>query len=65
MGLQVSGGKGEGEIDGAAARHAPGGFVAELVGDEPDEVEPVLLAKPRGVEADEQPVDTKPRRMRA
>jgi hypothetical protein len=57
VGLQVSGGNGESEIDGAAAQHAPGGFVAELVGDEPDEVGAVLVTEPLGVEADELPVD--------
>ena len=52
VGLQVSGGKGEDEIDGAAGQHPPGGFVVELVGDEQNEVGAVVLAEPAGVEAD-------------
>ena len=62
VGLQMSSGKREDEIGGAASEHPPGRFVAELVGDEPDEVGAVLLAKPPGVEMDEQPVD--PQRQR-
>jgi hypothetical protein len=52
VGLQVSGGKGDDEIDGAAGQHPPRALVAELVGDEEHEVWAVVLPKPPGVEAD-------------